>query len=112
MGRVHPKSGMDDQLRNWGGHVGPEGWVASVDGGADLRVVQAVGVQKVRVGDHRSETVVVAGAPQAVGCTVCREMVRGWALRMHHRWWYKNISWGGCELMYMRQRHGWDGTTL
>ena len=62
--------GTDDRLRNREGLAGPEGRVASVDGGADLRVVQAVGAQKVRVGDHRSETVVVAGAPQAVGCTV------------------------------------------
>ena len=64
---MHPKTGTDDQLRNWEGLAGPEGQVASVDGGADLRVVQAVGAQKVRVGDHQSETVVVAGAPRAVG---------------------------------------------
>ena len=111
MGRVHPKSGMDDRLRNWGGHAGPEGWVASEDR-AVHQVAQAEGVQMVHVGDHRSETVVVAGAPQAVGCTVCREMVRGWALRVHHRWWYKNIRWGSCELMYMQRHHGWDGITL
>ena len=59
--------GMDDRLRNREGLAGPEGRVASVDGGADLRVVQAVGAQKVRVGDHQSETVVVAGVPQAMG---------------------------------------------
>ena len=38
-----------------------------MDGGADLWVAQAVGAQKVRVGDHRSEMVVVADAPQVVG---------------------------------------------
>ena len=67
MGRVHPKLGMDDRLRNWGGLAGLEGQVALVDGGAVLRVAQAVGAQKVRVGDHRSEMVVVADAPRAVG---------------------------------------------
>ena len=69
MGRVHPKSGMDDRLRNWGGHAGPEGRVALEDM-AVHRVAQAEGVQMVRVGDHRSETVVVVGAPWAVGCMV------------------------------------------
>ena len=69
MGRVHPKSGMDDRLQNWGGHAGPEGRVASEDRTVHW-VAQAMGAQKVRVGDHRSEMVVVAGAPQAVGCTV------------------------------------------
>ena len=67
MGRVHPKSGMDDRLRNWEGLVGLEGWVASVDGGAVLWVAQAVGAQKVRVGDHRSEMAVVADVPWVVG---------------------------------------------
>ena len=66
-GRVHPKSGIDDQLRNQGGHAGLEGRVASVDGGAVLWVAQAVGAQKVHVGDHRTETVVVAGVPRVVG---------------------------------------------
>ena len=70
MGRVHPKLGMGDRLRSREGLAGPEGWVASVDGGADVQLVQAVGVQKVHVGDHQSETVVVAGAPRAVGRTV------------------------------------------
>ena len=70
MGRVHPKSGMGDQLRSQERLAGPEGWVASVDGGADLRVAQVVGVQKVHDGDHRLETVVVADAPRAVGHTV------------------------------------------
>ena len=51
-GMVHPKSGIDDWLRNWEGHVGPEGHVASVDEDADLLVAQAVGAQKVCVGDH------------------------------------------------------------
>ena len=50
--------------------MGPEGRVASVDGGAVLWVAQAVEAQKVCVGDHRSGTVVVAGAPRAVGRTV------------------------------------------
>ena len=30
MGTVHPKLGIGDQLQNWEGHVGLEGWVASV----------------------------------------------------------------------------------
>ena len=64
---MHPKTSTDDRLRNWEGLAGPEGRVALVDGGADLWVVQAVGAQKVHVGDHRSETVVVVGAPQVVG---------------------------------------------
>ena len=67
---MHPKTGMDDQLRNREGLVGPGGRVALVDGGADLRLVQAVEAQKVRIGDHPSEMVVVAGAPRAVGRTV------------------------------------------
>ena len=40
-----------------------------MDGDVDLWVAQVVGARKVLVGDHRSETVVVAGAPQVVGCT-------------------------------------------
>ena len=32
----------------------------------------------------------------------CREMVQDWALGMYHRWWYKNVRWGGCKLMYMQ----------
>ena len=47
--------------------MGPEGQVALVDGGAVLWVAQAVGAQKVHVGDHRSEMVVVADVPWAVG---------------------------------------------
>ena len=65
MGRVHPKLGMDDRLRNQGGHAGLEGWVAWEDM-AVHQVAQAEGAQMVRVGDHRSETVVVVGAPQVV----------------------------------------------
>ena len=68
MGGVHPKSGMDDWLRNRGGHVGPEVQVALEDRTPTVHLVaQAEGVQKVRVGDHPSETVVVAGVPPAVG---------------------------------------------
>ena len=52
-----------------GGHAGPEGRVASEDRAVHW-VAQVEGAQMVRVGDHRSETVVVAGAPQAVGCMV------------------------------------------
>ena len=59
--------GMDDWLQNQEGLVGPGGRVASVDGGADLRLVQAVETQKVCIGDHPSEMVVVAGAPRVVG---------------------------------------------
>ena len=76
MGMVHPKSGIDDQLRNWEGHAGPEGRVASVDGDADLWVAQAVGAQKVCVGDHQSESMVVAGVPWAVGRTVLDRTAR------------------------------------
>ena len=43
MGTVHPKSGIGDWLRNWEGHVGLEGWVASVDEDADHLVAQAMG---------------------------------------------------------------------
>ena len=110
MGRVHPKSGIDDRLRNWGECAGPEGQVASEDKAVHL-VAQVEGAQMVCVGDHQLETVVVVGAPRAVGCTVLPRNDQGWALRVHHRWWYKNIRWGGCELMYMRRRHGWDGIT-
>ena len=56
---------MDDWLRHWEGHAGPEGRVASEDRTVH-RVAQAEGAQKVRVGDHQSETVVVAGAPRVV----------------------------------------------
>ena len=45
------------------------GLVASADVGAVHRVAQAVGAQKVCVGDHRLETAVVAGAPRVVGHT-------------------------------------------
>ena len=58
---------MGDWLQSQEGLAGLEGWVASVDGGADLRVAQAVGTQKVRDSDHRSETVVVADVPWVVG---------------------------------------------
>ena len=50
--------------------MGPEGQVALVDGGAVLWVAQVVGAQKVSVGDHQLETVVVADAPRVVGRTV------------------------------------------
>ena len=46
--------------------MGLEGRVALVDGDADLWVAQAVGARKVHVGDHQSETVVVAGVLQVV----------------------------------------------
>ena len=52
MGMVHPKSGIDDRLRNREGQVGLEGWVALVDGDADLWVALAVGARMVHVGDH------------------------------------------------------------
>ena len=48
--------------------MGPEGRVASEDRTVH-RVAQAEGAQKVCIGDHRSETEVVAGVPQAVGHT-------------------------------------------
>ena len=51
-----------------GGHAGPEGRVALEDRTVH-QVAQAEGVQKVCIGDHRLETVVVAGAPQVVECT-------------------------------------------
>ena len=70
---VHLKSGSDDRLQTREGHAGPVGWVASVDGEADLPVALVVGARKVRVGDHRSETVVVAGVPWVVGHTVLLE---------------------------------------
>ena len=68
VGRVHPKSGMDDWLRNRG-HAGLEGRVALEDRTVHW-VARAEGVQQVCVGDHRSETVVLTGAPRAVGRTV------------------------------------------
>ena len=51
MGRVHPKLGMVDQLRNRGECAGPEGQVALEDR-AVHQVAQAEGVQMVHVGDH------------------------------------------------------------
>ena len=66
MGRVHPKSGMDDRLRNRGERAGPEGRVASEDKAVHW-VAQAEGAQMVCVGDHQSEMVVVAGVPRVVG---------------------------------------------
>ena len=111
MGRVHPQLGTMTSCETGGGHAGPEGRVASEDS-AVHRVAQVGGCKRCMLVTTDQKWWWWLVRHGLWGIQAHREMVRGWALRVHHRWWYKNIRWGGCELMYMQRHHSWDGITL